>query len=88
MSESNWRSRLIVGSALSAAAIAVVVDHTRHSLPQPVIEQPSVPAGQQDAVIIVVEGDDGGVGSPCALDASPCALDASPCALDASPCSL
>lgn len=85
MSESSWRSRLIMGSALGAAAVAVIIDHTRHPLPEPVVEQPAPP--QEGAVVIVVDGDEAS-GSPCALDASPCALDASPCALDASPCSL
>ena len=45
------QSRLVMGTAISAAAIAVAVDHTRHRLPEP--EQQL--AGQ-DAVIIIEEG--------------------------------
>lgn len=87
MSESNWRSRLIVGSALGAAAIAVVIDHTRHPLPPPAPAPVALPAAQQGAAVILVEDDEAG-SSPCALSDSPCSLDASPCALDAAPCSL
>ena len=32
----NKTNRLIVGSALSLAAIAVAIDHTHHRLPDPV----------------------------------------------------
>lgn len=84
MSEKSWRNRVIMGSAFGAAAIAVAIDHTRHTLPTPV-------ADDSAAVVIMEEGGEDSpcaLGSPCALDSAPCALDASPCALDASPCSL
>jgi len=86
MSERSWRNRLIMGSALGAAAIAVAIDHTRHPLPAPV----SVPAAQQGAATVIVEEGDGAdqQAAPCSLGDSPCALSDSPCALDASPCSL
>jgi hypothetical protein len=86
MSERSWRNRLIMGSALGAAAIAVAIDHTRHPLPAPV----AVSASQQGAAVVIVEeGDNADQGaSPCALGDSPCALGDSPCALDTSPCSL
>jgi hypothetical protein len=69
------RSRLIMGSAIGLAAIAVAIDHTRHRLPEPMVNNESD---------IYIDGS----GSPCGLDASPCSLGDSPCALDSSPCSL
>lgn len=78
MTEKSWRNRMIMGSAFGAAAIAVAIDHTRHSLPEPVVDATA-------AVVIIEEGDGD---APCSLGGSPCALDSSPCALDTSPCSL
>jgi hypothetical protein len=46
------QTRLIVGAAISAAAIAVVIDHTRQHLPQ--AEQQ---LASQQAVIIIDEGE-------------------------------
>lgn len=70
------KSRWIMGTALSVAAIAVAVDHTRHRAPEIVLEEG-------------VSVDDYSAGeSPCGLGGSPCALDQSPCSLDSSPCSL
>ena len=72
--------RLIMGSALGLASIAVAIDHTRHRLPEPQAQQQ-----MQDENMVIIED------SPCSLDASPCSLDsASPCSLDGggSPCSL
>lgn len=65
-------NRLIMGSALGLAAIAVAIDHTQHRLPEP------VPAIQEQ----VEMSDDE---SPCGLDAdsSPCSMDS-----DESPCGL
>ncbi len=72
------RNRIIVGSAFGLAAIAVAIDHTRHSVPeaQPaaITQDQSVPSS-----------------TPCALDSNPCALGGSnPCSLGrtSSPCSL
>ena len=69
------RNRLIMGSALGLATIAVAIDHTRHRLPEPV---PQEQAGMIDDE------------SPCSLsdaESSPCSLtndediDSSPCGL-------
>lgn len=80
-------NRLIVGSALGLAAIAVAIDHTKHRLPEP------VPAMQEQ---IDMSDDE----SPCGMDAeSPCSMDSdseSPCSMDSmdyddsdsSPCGL
>ncbi|MEN8207216.1 MAG: hypothetical protein ABFS24_14585 [Pseudomonadota bacterium] len=46
------QTRIIVGTAISAAAIAVAVDHTRQRLPEPEKQL----AGQE-AVIIINEGE-------------------------------
>jgi len=50
-------NRLIMGSALGLAAIAVAIDHTRHRLPDPV-------AVSQEQVDISDEDNE----SPCGLD--------------------
>jgi len=86
------RNRIIVGSALGLAALAVAIDHTRHRLPEP------VPVAQEQAGM----SDE----SPCGLDSgsSPCSMDydgsdeypdSSPCSMsdsdgysDSSPCGL
>jgi len=70
MKKSN---RLIVGSALSLAAVAVAIDHTRHRLPDPIeVTQEQMEMSDDE--------------SPCGLDVeSPCSLDSdessSPCGL-------
>ena len=46
-------SRIIMGATISAAAIAVVVDHTRHRLPEPQKQLAS-----QEEVIIIEEGEE------------------------------
>ena len=43
------QARIIFGTALSAAVIAVAIDHTRQSLPEP---------DEQLAVVIIEEGED------------------------------
>jgi hypothetical protein len=45
-------SRIIMGATISAAAIAVVVDHTRQRLPEP------QKLASQEAVIIIEEGEE------------------------------
>ena len=73
-------TRMIMGTALGLATIAVAIDHTRHRLPEPQVMEQQV---EENAVIIE--------DSPCSLEASPCSLDSSsPCSLDSggSPCSL
>jgi len=47
------QTRIIVGTAISAAAIAVVFDHTRQRLPDPEKQLAS-----QQAVIIIDEGEE------------------------------
>ncbi|HBE91550.1 MAG TPA: hypothetical protein DDW55_03140 [Gammaproteobacteria bacterium] len=71
------QTRMIIGTAISAAAIAVAVDHTRQRLPKPEEQLAS-----QEAVIIIDEGEElpdennmdcgksvahGRRGSPCSL---------------------
>jgi len=71
-------NRLIMGSALGLAAIAVAIDHTRHRLPDPV-------AVSQEQVDISDEDNE----SPCGLDSesSPCSMDSDDDS-DSSPCGL
>lgn len=72
------KSKLVVGSAMGLAALAVAIDHTKHRLPEPV---------QAEQAASVIDGAE--YESPCGLDASPCGLDVgSPCGLDGSPCGL
>ena len=47
------QSRIIIGTAISAAAIAVVVDHTKQRLPEPQMQ-----LATQQAVIIIDEGEE------------------------------
>ncbi len=81
-------NRLIVGSALGLAAIAVAIDHTKHRLPDP------IPATQEWVDMSDEEE------SPCGMSMdSPCSMDSdseSPCSMDSmdsddgesSPCGL
>ncbi len=74
------KQKTIVGTALGIAAIAVLIDHTRHRLPE---SQPATQSSQEEVIILCQLEE----GSPCSLDAAPCSL--SPCSLDpGSPCSL
>ena len=71
------QTRIIVATAISAAAIAVAIDHTRQRLP----ETAAQPASKQ-AVIIIDEGEalpgenSGDCGTPVAPGkrAAPCSL--------------
>jgi len=71
------QARIIFGAAISAAAIAVTVDHTRQRLPEPDEQLAS-----QQAVIIIDEGEEmpaennADCGKPASLgrQASPCSL--------------
>ena len=71
------QTRLIVGAAISAAAIAVAIDHTRQRLPDPDKQLAS-----QQAVVIIDEGEElpaengENCGKPAAADrlTSPCSL--------------
>jgi hypothetical protein len=70
------QSRIVMGTAISAAAIAVVLDHTRERLPEPEKRLAS-----QEAVIIIEEGEelpagDDGCGRPAGpgRQPPPCSL--------------
>lgn len=71
------QARIIFGTAISAAAIAVAVDHTRQRLPEPDEQLAS-----QQAVIIIDEGeeipaeniDDCGKPTSAGRRSSPCSL--------------
>ena len=70
-------SRIIIGTAISVAAIAVAVDHTRQRLPEAETKLAS-----QDAVIIIDEGEELPVdnSSDCTRSAKP-GRQPSPCSL-------
>ena len=70
------RSTIIIGGAISAAAIAVAIDHTRQRLPVPEKQLAS------QAVMIIDEGDEMPVDNEgdCANPAKP-GRQASPCSL-------
>ena len=57
-------NKLILGSALSLAALAVAIDHTQHRLPEP----------DESMIIVEEDGDDASIESPCGLSGSPCGL--------------
>jgi len=71
------QTRIVVGVAISAAAIAAAIDHSRQRLPDPDEQLAS-----QQAVIIIDEGEDlpaegnADCSKPAALgrQASPCSL--------------
>ena len=69
------RNRIIMGSAIGLASIAIAIDHTSHQLPEP-----------EKNISYQQESDDED-DNPCSMS-SPCAMDDSPCSLDLSPCSL
>jgi len=69
------RNRLIMGSAIGLASIAIAIDHTNHQLPEP----------EENSAYQQAHDDDDE--SPCSMS-SPCAMDDSPCSLDLSPCNL
>ena len=69
------KNKIILGSALSIAAIAVAIDHTKHKVPEPQqIEQ---------NVIVLEDSEDDEDENPCGMDGTPCGLDEeAPCGLD------
>lgn len=83
------QSKLIMGSALGLAALAVAIDHTRHPLPEPQAQTAATSYEAQESPCSL-----DGEAPPCALDSAndsaPCSLGESPCSLgeDAPPCSL
>ncbi len=66
----KYRSKIIMGSAIGLATIAVAIDHTKHHVPEP----------SRSDIEIIGEEDAGGSGSPCSLDAAPCSME-SPCSM-------
>lgn len=77
------RNRLIMGTAMGLAAIGVLIDHTRHRLPDAVAPTQI----QGDAGMYEINPDQTEQ-SPCSMS-SPCAMGDSPCSLQgSSPCSL
>ena len=94
------QSKIIFGSVIGLAALAVAIDYTRHSLPKAEPQQ----HGNADSVhdeearraldspssidAYLRSLDD--LTAPCSLDDNPCSLDDSdsPCSLDDNPCSL
>lgn len=68
------RARIIMGSAIGIAAIAVAIDHTRHRVPLPVAAQDTA----QDAAAGEAPCGLGGRSSPCGAGSSPCSL-SNPC---------
>lgn len=79
-------NRLIVGSALGLAAIAVAIDHTQHRIPDP------VPVTQEQTGMDEEESPCGlSMESPCSMDdesSSPCSMDSEYDDSDSSPCGL
>ncbi len=84
------QSKIIFGSVIGLAALAVAIDHTRHSLPQ---AEPQQRGNAESAY-----GEEGPctLDSPCSIEAylrnldnltAPCSLE-SPCSLDENPCGL
>ncbi len=73
------QSKLIMGTAIGLAALAVAIDHTRHTLPTPEPRYQSGAGGYMDETPCSME-------NPCSMDMdSPCSLDLgeeSPCGLD------
>jgi hypothetical protein len=69
----SQRNRIIMGTALGIAAVAIAIDHTRHRLPEPITENADASVPNNDAQPL----------SPCSLgDAPPCSLGGkSPCSL-------
>lgn len=63
-----------MGSAIGLAALAVAIDHTRHSLPEA--------ESNQGMDLYQIEGE-----SPCSMSA-PCSMGSSPCSMGSSPCSM
>lgn len=71
-------NKIIMGSAIGLAVIAVAIDHTRHRLPEP--QAQLQPGGEATSNYEIIE-------TPCSMQ-SPCALNENPCSLTSSPCGL
>ena len=83
-----------MGSAVGLAAIAVIIDHTRHRLPEPEpaqeqsAQEAAAPCGLGESPCGLAESPCGLGTAPCGLGESPCGLEGTPCGLGESPCSL
>ncbi len=84
------QSKIIFGSVIGLAALAVAIDHTRHSLPE------AEPQQHGDADSVHDEEARRALDSPSSIEAyirsldeltAPCSLD-QPCSMDDNPCSL
>ena len=64
-------NRVIMGAAISLAAIAAAIDHTKHRLPEPT----EIPEQSN----IVIEGEESA--SPCSMNVDTDDADSSPCGL-------
>ena len=70
---SQKRNRIIVGSAIGLAALAVAIDHTRHALPE------AAPRVEGELNYDELTGGDSKAGE---ADSSPCGLGSgSPCSM-------
>ena len=85
------KNKIILGSAMGIAAIAIAIDHTKHKVPTPQQTEQGVSAedGDEDDSPCGMGEDD----SPCGMgeDESPCGMgdDESPCGLDdETPCGM
>ena len=70
----SHKNKIIMGSALGIATLAIAIDHTRHRLPDP---EPS----QESMYIIEEEGSSSTSASPCSMSESPCSMSESPCGM-------
>jgi hypothetical protein len=67
------KHKIIMGSFMSIAALAVAIDHTKHHIPAP-------QESQQSMIIIEGEGDSGSTAStvdnetPCGMGDNPCSM--------------
>ena len=67
------KHKIIMGSFMSIAALAVAIDHTKHNLPAP-------QESQQSMIVIEGEGDNGGTPSSVGND-TPCGMGDNPCSM-------
>jgi hypothetical protein len=74
------KHKIIMGSFMSIAALAVAIDHTKHNLPAP-------QESQQSMIVIEGESDSGG-GTPCGMGDNPCGMGDNPCGMGNNPCGM
>jgi hypothetical protein len=74
------RNRWIMGSAISLAALAVAIDHTRHPVPSPVAAQTSQQAGEETTPCSLGDSSEQTI-SPCSLGEDSEEQTVSPCSL-------